>query len=117
VTCELIQVETEEASKTVDHKCGLVGTLTSSLYCLKDNKGEDQVETGNLMALYRYRKLIRVADGGFFIFSDISGRVPGSHRLHFRLWEMRKSDSGPYSVYLKSVLSNPFNSKSLLILE
>jgi hypothetical protein len=38
VTCELIQVKTEEAAKTVDQKCGLIGTLTSSLYCLKDNK-------------------------------------------------------------------------------
>lgn len=110
VTCELIQVQTEEAAKTVDKKCGLVGTLTSSLYCLKDNR-DGGTESGKGASSLR-DQANRYTDGGFFIFSDISGRVPGSHRLHFRLWEMRKGELGCYfSIYLKSVLSEPFKSK------
>ncbi|KAH8697632.1 velvet factor-domain-containing protein [Talaromyces proteolyticus] len=81
----------------------LAGTLVSSLHRLKD--------TDN-------------ADGGFFVFGDLSIKIEGEYRLQFTLFEMQKykralvqrdfcGETDKISirdnvVALKSILSNPF---------
>ena len=66
-------------------------------------------------------------DGGFFVFGDISVKIPGEHRLSFSLFELRKYVIYPVSpsqtdvgkrgsnsedtgevIYLKSIISEPF---------
>ncbi|MCJ1463215.1 hypothetical protein MMC07_001820 [Pseudocyphellaria aurata] len=44
-------------------------------------------------------------DGGFFVFGDVSVKIEGEYRLRFSLFEMLKSEV----VYIKSIISDPFN--------
>jgi len=90
MTCHLINGDNEQTALTQDGRCGLTGTVASSLHRLKD---------------------IDNRDAGFFVFGDVSGKVPGMHRLHFRLWDLRIDEQFPRgrAFFLKSVLSEPFN--------
>lgn len=62
----------------------LAGTLVSSLHRLKD---------------------VDNTDGGFFVFGDVSVKIEGEYRLRFSLFEMLKNEV----VYIKSIISDPFN--------
>ncbi|KAI9890003.1 MAG: hypothetical protein M1814_004621 [Vezdaea aestivalis] len=61
----------------------LAGTLVSSLHRLKD---------------------VDNADGGFFVFGDLSVKIEGEFRLRFSLFEMRKAEV----FHIKSIVSKPF---------
>ncbi|KAL2349803.1 velvet factor-domain-containing protein [Cryomyces antarcticus] len=63
----------------------LAGSLVSSLHRLKD---------------------INNHDGGFFVFGDLSVKVVGQHRLHFSLFEMRKTTGEV--IFHKSITTEPF---------
>ncbi|KAF2460676.1 velvet factor-domain-containing protein [Lineolata rhizophorae] len=68
-----------------EQKEQLVGSLVSSLHRLKD---------------------VNNADGGFFVFGDISVRVTGTHRLMFSLFSYSKQTESVH--FLKSIHSEPF---------
>jgi hypothetical protein len=104
MACSLVSCENEETALTHDGKCGLTGTLVSSLHRLRnvDNKG-------NTIIILQRQTTDFIPDGGYFVFGDLSGKIPGKYRLHFRLYDLRKSPEGPHGfVFLKSVLSEPF---------
>ena len=63
----------------------LAGTLVSSLHRLKDvdNSGTFSIVITSLYVL-------TLADGGFFVFPDVSVRLEGEFRLRFSLFEMLK---------------------------
>ncbi|KAL1297388.1 hypothetical protein AAFC00_004925 [Neodothiora populina] len=82
--CHLEPTDTSISSQ--DAKEGLIGSISSSLHRLKDINNED---------------------GGFFVFGDISVKIPGTHRLRFTLMELQKDEGRVIS--LRSILSDPFN--------
>ncbi|OXV11953.1 hypothetical protein Egran_00283 [Elaphomyces granulatus] len=75
---------TEDRPAPVQPSTALAGTLVSSLHRLKD---------------------IDNADGGFFVFGDLSIKLEGDFRLKFTLFEMRRDNV----VALKSILSDRFS--------
>lgn len=48
----------------------------------------------------------RTADGGFFVFGDVSVKIEGEYRLRFSLFEMVRERHEV--MYIKSVISEPF---------
>jgi Velvet factor len=112
MTCHLVSVDSEEMARTADGRFGLTGTICSSLHKLKDTNSNGKSESlGTIRAADK-----SAVDCGFFVFGDLSGKVPGIHRLYFRLWDMRINDQFPRgrAYFLKSILSDPFKSKSSL---
>jgi hypothetical protein len=129
--CCALWHETEDKPADVDQSTALAGTLVSSLHRLKDKNNvgectaipicfskERKKEEENLTGIYSL-------DGAYFVFGDLSVRVEGTFRLKFNLFEMKQyarsevvpSERGKLKssrdrvVYLKSVLSKPFQGK------
>lgn len=65
----------------------LAGTLVSSLHRLKDvdNTGESIISLREAADIAH-----SPADGGFFVFPDLSVKIEGEFRLRFSLFEMLK---------------------------
>ena len=84
--CANLLDPTADTSQEPASQTALAGTLVSSLHRLKDvdNMGTPGA-TSSVIPL-----LIRLADGGFFVFGDLSVKVEGQFRLRFSLFEMRK---------------------------
>lgn len=70
----------------------LLGQNVSSLHRLKDidNKGMDVRRRVNCSAQQTKRLLTLRADGGFFVFGDISCRRTGTYRLQFNLFNYER---------------------------
>lgn len=66
----------------------LIGQTVSSLHRLKDinNKGE----LPGMRSMMRLPTLTNPADGGFFVFGDISARKVGQYKLRFSLFDTAK---------------------------
>lgn len=66
----------------------LIGQTVSSLHRLKDvtNKGELLVRN----CMLRSSALTTSADGGFFVFGDISAKKVGTYKLRFSLFDTQK---------------------------
>lgn len=83
----------------------LAGTLVSSLHRLKDI---DNTGGSNLLNAFFLVEMLnfRPADGGFFVFGDVSVKIEGEYRLRFSLFEMVRERHEV--MYIKSVISEPF---------
>lgn len=62
----------------------LAGTLVSSLHRLKD------IDNSGLCTGPFFSCRLTLADGGFFVFGDLSVKIEGEFRLRFSLFEMMK---------------------------
>ncbi|KAI9726476.1 MAG: hypothetical protein M1828_001298 [Chrysothrix sp. TS-e1954] len=84
---QLLEVDNDVPRTSEDPDCmpALTGTTVSSMYRLKD---------------------IDNTEGGFFIFGDLSARIPGVSRLKFTLYELK--DPGNEAALLTTVTSQPF---------
>lgn len=82
---------TEDRPAPIPPSTALAGTLVSSLHRLKDidNNGMLTVFPASVSPGKSVR-LTHKADGGFFVFGDLSVKVEGEYRLKFNLFEMRK---------------------------
>lgn len=82
----------------------LAGTLVSSLHRLKD---VDNTGGSNIWVHVSSRDAeVLTADGGFFVFGDVSVKIEGEYRLRFSLFEMVRERHEV--MYIKSVISEPF---------
>jgi hypothetical protein len=75
---------TEDHPVPVAPSTALAGTLVSSLHRLKD------VDNSGEYCSRSERASLTSADGGFFVFGDLSVKIEGDFRLKFTLFEMRK---------------------------
>jgi hypothetical protein len=101
ICATLVEEENEEVVKTNDNKCALVGSVVSSLHRIKDSNNHGTFSC-------RTRSHLTVADGGFFVWGDISCRVLGKYRLKFSLFDFRVRGDNRSAVYLQSICSEPF---------
>ena len=77
----------EDRPTQIALQTALAGTLVSSLHRLKDinNNG------WSIVLLTLCTEIDgALADGGFFVFGDLSVKVEGEYRLQFGLFDMRK---------------------------
>ncbi|KAL8670430.1 MAG: hypothetical protein Q9168_005028 [Polycauliona sp. 1 TL-2023] len=85
--------KSNEDAPEVKTQSALAGNLVSSLHRLKDLNSDSR----------------NTADGGFFVFGDLSVRVEGEYRLRFGLYEMVKTNV----FFIKAVISDPFTGMEL----
>lgn len=83
VSCHLMNADPDGKQDADLCKKALLGTTTSSLHKLKDNHGHE---------------------GGFFVFGDLSVKNEGIFKLHFDLYEMRRTEA----ILCTSTESAPF---------
>jgi hypothetical protein len=86
--CHLVSDKDDTLVPSQDGKPPLIGALSSSLHRLKDinNHGKEEGELFQSINCL----LMVPTDGGFFVFGDVSAKVPGSHRLQFSLFDLHK---------------------------
>lgn len=83
--CSLYDV-LEDRPVPVAPSTALAGTLVSSLHRLKDVDNNGKFLLRRSPACSDQTR----ADGGFFVFGDLSVKIEGEFRLKFSLFEMRK---------------------------
>ena len=92
--CCSLYDSSDDSPVPVSPSTTLTGTLVSSLHRLKDvdNTGELSRQQTRFTSLGVRRSLTddMGADGGFFVFGDLSIKIEGDFRLKFTLFEMRK---------------------------
>lgn len=84
--CNLWDVS-EDRPAQADSQSALAGTVVSSLHRLKDTDN-----SGTSGRVGRRRNIViwidLSADGGFFVFGDLSVKIEGVFRLRFQLFEV-----------------------------
>ena len=92
--CCSLYDSSDDSPVPVSPSTTLTGTLVSSLHRLKDvdNTGELSRQQTRFTSSGIRRSLTddMGADGGFFVFGDLSIKIEGDFRLKFTLFEMRK---------------------------
>lgn len=86
--CSLVPADTQYPDPNVADEKGLCGSMVSSLHKLKDIDNKGMVESVQHSKPLRLTRIS--ADGGFFVFGDVSVRRLGEHRLLFSLYELQK---------------------------
>ena len=88
--CNLWHATEDRSEKPEGDDCALSGTVVSSLHRLKDS---DNAGTCSRVVFPDgvVRLINFLADGGFFVFGDVSVKCEGQFRLRFTLFEMLQS--------------------------